>query len=120
MTVTEYIGIGGPVGIIFAFLGFLLNAYLTKKKDDREDVKIERESESGIVETTKQALSMAREEMTAIGLARVDERRHHSDEMLQMRAEKNAEIDQLRIRIEALMREVQLLAKENAELRGLR
>lgn len=120
MTVTEYIGVGGPIGIIFAFLGFLVNAYLSKRKDDREETKIERESESGIVETTKQALQMARDEMTAVNLARIDERREHEDRLARIRREKDEEIQRLRERSEKLVSEVKDLALENAQLRGFR
>lgn len=120
MTIAEYIGVGGPVGIGFAILGFLLNAYLTKRRDDREEIKIERESETGIVETTKQALAMAREEMLAINLARLDERKENSARIDTIRKEKNEEIEHLRNRVEALIRENQELVRENLQMRGFR
>lgn len=120
MTVTDYIGVGGPVGIAFAIIGFLLNAYLTKRRDDREEIQIERESETGIVETTKQALSMAREEMLAMNLARLDERKEHIGRVESLRHEKNEEIEQLRDRIEALVKENQELLRENLQMRGFR
>jgi hypothetical protein len=120
MTITEYIGVGGPVGIVFAFVGFLLNAWLSKRKDDREEIKIERESESGIVETTKQALQMARDEMTAVNLARIDERKEHEERLTRIRREKDEEIEQLRARVEKLVFEVNSVAMENAQLRGFR
>lgn len=120
MSIAEYIGVGGPVGIGFAILGFLLNAYLTKRRDDREEVKIERESETGIVETTKQALSMAREEMLAMNLQRLDERKDHLARIETLRQEKNQEIKDLRDRVEALVRENQDLVRENLQMRGFR
>lgn len=120
MTVVEYIGVGGPVGIGFAIIGFLLNAWLTKRRDDREEIKIERESETGIVETTKQALAMAREEMLAMNLARLDERKDHHARIETLRQEKNEEIGHLRNRVEALIRENQELTRENLQMRGFR
>ena len=120
MVVTEYISVGGPIGIGAAILGFLLNAYLTKRRDDREETKLERESETGIVETTKQALAMAREEMLAMNLARLDERKEHLARIETIRQEKNEEIKQLRDRVEALIRENHELTLENHQMRGFR
>lgn len=120
MAITEYIGIGGPVGFIFLILGFILNAYLTKRKDDREEIKIERESESGIVETTKQALQMARDEMTAVNLARIDERKEHEDRLARVRKEHAEQVEQLNSRLNRLQVEYEELALENAQLRGFR
>jgi hypothetical protein len=120
MQIAEYIGIGGPVGIGAAILGFLLNAWLTKRRDDREEIKIERESETGIVETTKQALAMARDEMVAMNAQRLDERKEHIARIEAIRTEKNEEITRLRERIEALIRENQELLRENLQMRGFR
>lgn len=111
MAITDYIGIGGPVGIIFMFLGFLLNAYLARRKDVREDVKIERESESGIVETTRAALAMAREEMTALGLSRLEDRTEYREKLAALRAEKDSEIDVLRIMVEQHKAEIDRLKR---------
>lgn len=79
MTAVEIFGVGGPVAGVAALLGFLLKAYLEKRGADRDDVKLDRESESGIVETTRQALALAREEMSAI-----DERRRREREELEL------------------------------------
>jgi hypothetical protein len=87
------------------FLGFVLNAYLARRKDVREDTKIERESESGIVETTRQALEMAREEMTSAKLARMDDRVDYRERLAALRQEKDSEIDVLRIMVENLKQE---------------
>lgn len=57
------VGIGGPVGGIALIVGYLVNAYLAKRKDDREDKKLGVESESGIVETTGKALEIVRSQM---------------------------------------------------------
>ena len=74
MTAVEIFGVGGPAAGVAALLGFLLKAYLEKRGADREDLKSDRESESGIVETTRQALKLAREEMQAIDDRRDKER----------------------------------------------
>jgi hypothetical protein len=111
MVLTDYIGIGGPVGIVFMFFGFLLNAYIAKRKDNREDVKIERESESGIVETTRAALAMAREEMKATNLTRNEDREEYRDGLARLRAEKDTEIDVLRIKVAGLQAENERLRK---------
>lgn len=111
MAITDYIGIGGPIGIVFMFLGFLLNAYLARRKDVREDVKIERESESGIVETTRAALSMAREEMAAVNLSRTDDRMAYRDALVALRQEKDSEIEALRIRVTILQEENERLKR---------
>ncbi len=114
MTVTDYIGVGGPLGIVFAALGFLLNAYLARRKAAREDVQIERESETGIVETTRQALAMAREEMTAQGLARLEDKREYQERVAALRAEKDSEIEQLRVRVAALLAELEASRGDNS------
>lgn len=111
MAITDYIGVGGPIGVICVFLGFLMNAYLAKRKDTREDVKIERESESGIVETTRQALAMARDEMKAVNLARTDDREHQKRDLVALRAEKDTEIELLRIKVTALQAENERLKR---------
>lgn len=53
----------GRVLPLSAIEGFFLKAYLEKRKGDREDRNADRESESGIVETTKEALRIARDQM---------------------------------------------------------
>lgn len=74
MTAAEIFGVGGPAAGVAALLGFLLKAYLEKRGADRDDVRIDRESESGIVETTRQALSLARQEMLETDTRRQKER----------------------------------------------
>jgi len=56
-------GVGGTAGIAGAVLSYVLKAYIDKRNADREDTKVERESESGIVETTSVALRLVREQM---------------------------------------------------------
>ena len=91
MTAIEIFGVGGPVAGVAALLGFLLKAYLEKRGADRDDVKLDRESESGIVETTKQALALAREEMIAID----DRRRKEREEFEQRVAQLSQEVERL-------------------------
>ncbi len=60
MDVTVLLGTGVPLS---AVAGFFLKAYLEKRKGDRADRKADRQSESGIVETTREALRIARDQM---------------------------------------------------------
>jgi DNA anti-recombination protein RmuC len=60
MDVTVLVGTGVPLS---AVAGFFLKAYLEKRKGDRADRKADRQSESGIVETTREALRIARDQM---------------------------------------------------------
>jgi len=74
LTLNELFAVGGPLAGIVALLGWASGAYLSKRKSDRADralaqhggrqeVRLERESESGIVETTAHALRIVREQM---------------------------------------------------------
>lgn len=74
MTAVEIFGVGGPVAGFVALGGFLVKAYLDRRQSRRDDTKSSRESESGIVETTKLALKLAREEMAEIDERRREER----------------------------------------------
>lgn len=67
MSIGEIIGVGGPIATVAAIFGFFINAWLQKRKDDREEIRSKRDSESGIVETTGQALRLVREQMSAMG-----------------------------------------------------
>lgn len=120
MSVAEYLTIGGPPAVVLGILGFLLNAYLSKKKDDREEVRLDRESESGIVETTKSALKMVREEMAETRLSMIDQRKEHSEEIAQMKKEHEDEIARWAQRVGELEATVQTLKSEVAQLRGWR
>jgi hypothetical protein len=103
------VGVGGPVGIIALIGGFLLKAYLTKRDQDRADDKGERESESGIVETTKTALGIVREQMAQFGI-----------DMERMRldiAAKEKKITDQGQEISSLKDRVAELERENLQLR---
>lgn len=63
MDVATLVATSGPLAVLAAVAGFLLKAYLEKRKGDREDRKTDRESESGIVETTKETLRIVRDQM---------------------------------------------------------
>jgi chromosome segregation ATPase len=56
MDVGALVGTSGPLAVLAAIAGFFLKAYMEKRKGDRE-------SESGIVETTKEALRIVRDQM---------------------------------------------------------
>jgi chromosome segregation ATPase len=62
----QLFAVGGPVAGAAAIIGYLFNAYLSKRKDDRQGVRLERESESGIVETTAKALEIVRQQMEVL------------------------------------------------------
>jgi chromosome segregation ATPase len=56
MDVGALAGVSGPLAALAAIAGFFLKAYMEKRKGDRE-------SESGIVETTKETLRIVRNQM---------------------------------------------------------
>jgi len=95
--------IGGPFGILLAFAGFLVKSFLDKRADDREETKSERESESGIVETTNSALKIVREQMQALSV-----------ELNTLRQENTS----LRAQLANLNGRLQYLEDENARLQG--
>lgn len=111
----QAIGVGGPVGIVITLLVFLAKSYFEKKKDDREETKSERESESGIVETTGAAIKIVREQMIALGTDLSTLRNENAILRLEIRKleqAKEAEIKNLQNRVTAL-------EKENARLSAL-
>lgn len=93
---TSFIGNAGPLAALTAMAGFLLKAWLESRKEKREEKKGERESESGIVETTKEALGLVRIEMNYL----------------------KEQVKDLRQENEALKRRVTELELENSQLRG--
>lgn len=62
----QVLGLGAPFAITMVLLGFATKAYFDKRKDSREDTRTERESESGIVETTRAAIAIVRGEMVSL------------------------------------------------------
>jgi chromosome segregation ATPase len=63
----EFLSVGGPVSGVLAAVGFLTKMWLDSRKEKREDTASERQSESGIVETTRAALELVRKEMLSMG-----------------------------------------------------
>lgn len=63
-TFAEILSVGGPLSGVLAALMFLGKLWFDARKDKREDKASDRQSESGIVETTRAALEMVRTEMT--------------------------------------------------------
>lgn len=63
----KIIGTGGPVAGVGAILGFLAKLWLDARKEKRADTLTDRESESGIVETTAAAIKLVRDQMIDMG-----------------------------------------------------
>jgi peptidoglycan hydrolase CwlO-like protein len=61
---TEILSVGGPISGILAAIAFLTRLWLDSRKQKREDKASDRQSETGIVETTRAALQMVRDQMT--------------------------------------------------------
>ena len=98
MNLGQVVGVGGPAAIVAAILGFLVNAFMAKRKDDREETKSSRESESGIVETTSKALKIVREQMESM----------------------DRDLKRLQLDNERLKRRVERLEDENRQLKAVR
>lgn len=62
----QILSVGGPVSGVLAIVMFLGKLWLDSRKDKREDTATERQSESGIVETTRTALQLVRSEMQSM------------------------------------------------------
>lgn len=97
------LGTGGIIGGIGTILGFLAKLWLDARKEKRQDRLTDRESESGIVETTAAAIRLVRDQMTEMGKdiailnARVGDR--------------DREIEKLKERIEVLEAENEQLKR---------
>lgn len=105
-------GIGGPVATIVFIAGFLLREWRNKRKDDREDKTTERSTESGIVETTKQALEIVRGQMAQFerDLAtevrrRERQKQEYEEKIEELKQEHEEKIEELKARIESLEEE---------------
>lgn len=69
MGVTTLAQASVPLALLAAAVaGFFLKAYLEKRKSDRDDRKTDRESESGIVEATRDTLRIVREQMALMSM----------------------------------------------------
>ena len=64
ITAGQAIGFGAPGAIIMGILGWLAATYFKSREDKRAGTKTERESESGIVETTGVTLQIVRTEIS--------------------------------------------------------
>jgi hypothetical protein len=97
-----FFGTGGPLAAIGAILGFVGKLWLDSRKEKREDRLTDRQSESGIVETTAAAIRLVREQMEAMGkdIAILNSRV----------ADRDREIEKLKDRVE-------VLEAENEQLR---
>jgi DNA repair exonuclease SbcCD ATPase subunit len=96
------LGLGGLFTALGLILGALVKLYIDKRSADREEVKTNRQSESGIVETTRDTLRLVREEM-----------QHVRKDMAELRA-KNQGLERI---VEELTERVRILETENARLR---
>lgn len=92
--IASYIGTTGPIGAICLAVGFLFNMWLKSRQDKREGSKTERESESGIVETTSEAMKIVREQMK--------EMREDIKNLKAENAEKDKRIDELETEVREL------------------
>jgi hypothetical protein len=88
---------------MLVLLGFIARQYFLYKKDAREGTKSDRESESGIVETTNAVLSIVRAEMV---------------EYKKAQKEWSVREDVLEKEIVKLKRRVSALEEENANLKS--
>jgi predicted RNase H-like nuclease (RuvC/YqgF family) len=63
----KLLGTGGPLAGAGALIGYLAKLWIDSRKEKRQETLTERESESGIVETTRAAIQMVREQMVEMG-----------------------------------------------------
>jgi hypothetical protein len=113
----QILGIGGPSSIATALLFWLGKMWLDSRRDKREDVKTERESESGIVETTSALTRMVREQMLEMSKEMGQLKAENTQlrlEIAQMKAEHVIELDKMRERLTGLE-----LDNEQLRRRGL-
>lgn len=109
LDLAKIVGIGAPSSIGTAILFWIGKMYLDSRKDKREEKKSDRESESGIVETTSALTKLVREQMIAMG---------SEIEALKMR---NAAIErQYEIEIDKLKERIAGLEADNEQLRRQR
>jgi chromosome segregation ATPase len=98
----QFLSVGGPVSGVLAALGFLGKMYMDSRKEKREDVASDRQSESGIVETTRTALELVRKEMVqmsqdiAVLRAQVKDRDGEIEKLQNVVREQSGEIAMLR------------------------
>lgn len=101
----EFLSVGGPISGVLAAIGFLTKMWFDSRKEKREDTASERQSESGIVETTRAALEMVRKEMMsmsqdiAVLRAQVKDRDAEIEKLQNVVREQSAEIAVLRMKL---------------------
>jgi hypothetical protein len=115
ITAGQAIGFGVPGSVIMGLLGWLAATYFKNREDKRADSKTERESESGIVETTGATLQIVRGEITYLAAQLIALRTENETQakLIKKQAEKietcASTERQLNIRLSALEAENALL-----------
>jgi hypothetical protein len=101
----QILGIGGPSSIATALVFWLGKLWLESRREKREDTKTERESESGIVETTSALTKLVRDQMLEMAAQIKSLQTDNNDlraDIARMRAEHSMEVEKLRERITGL------------------
>lgn len=100
--IAQVLSVGGPWSGVIVALGLLAKLWLDSRRDKREDTASDRQSESGIVETTSAVLVMIRSQMTemekdmAVLRARLQERDTTIEKLEGQLREQSAELAVLR------------------------
>lgn len=123
LSALQGLGLGSFGVLVLGVLTFLGNSYFKKRSSNREDTKSERESESGIVETTRVAIAMVRNELVTMGgqLEQVSER--STNQRVRIEELENEAIIMTRrleaheLKIESQSRRIRELEKENKLLK---
>lgn len=98
------LGTSGILGGVGAIIGFLAKLWLDARKEKRQDRLTDRESESGIVETTAAAIRLVRDQMTEMGrdiavlTARIADREREIEKLKERIEVVEAENEQLKRR----------------------
>lgn len=110
-------GIGGFGMLILSLLTFIGNSYWKKRNETREDTKSERESESGIVETTSAAIEIVREQMVVMSVEMKELKQENK--ILDKRVDELENTERRHIRkIEDLELGMEKLERENKKLKN--
>jgi len=110
------IGTGGPLVAFCTILGYVSRLWIENRKDKREGKVADRQSESGIVETTAAAIKLVREQMEAMGsdIERLTEKLSKSQTDVAVLMARVSDRDRT---IEKLNDRVAVLEAENERLR---
>jgi chromosome segregation ATPase len=112
----KLLGTGGPVAAVGIILGYLSKIWFDSRKENRADKLTDRQSESGIVETTAAAIKLVRDQMIAMGQdittlnARIVELQKDNAVLTSRVTDRDAQIEKLNER-------VGVLEAENEQLR---